>query len=183
MKEQNKLFLKIYGFIYLGFFFFVLLIYFLGRGTGDIEVAPETPLLVLFLFPLITSLINGTAIILATILIEKVAKIYKWQKIIIWIIAILTTLSVLGINSLRGSSFIKDPIAFTLDLFFGIFLNILALVIIFLISNWVYKKLNNKPSKEIEINQTTNQSINYCPSCGLKINNNPNFCPNCGEKL
>ncbi len=62
--------------------------------------------------------------------------LYKWQKITIWIIGILTFISV-TFNTI-GKEF---NIGYFLDLITAIGVNLLILWLIFIVGNWIYKKI------------------------------------------
>ncbi|MEA3293230.1 MAG: hypothetical protein U9P88_02095 [Patescibacteria group bacterium] len=62
--------------------------------------------------------------------------LYKWQKITLWIIGILTFISV-TFNAI-GKEF---NIGYFLDLIIAIGGNLIILWIIFIVGNWIYKKI------------------------------------------
>lgn len=45
------------------------------------------------------------------------------------------------------------------------------------------KRMQNTVKSVQSYNPITHKQKNFCPNCGIKLENNPNFCTNCGFKL
>jgi len=177
---MNKI-IKIYSFIFLGFFLLVILTYLWGMTTGQEPISFGRFLSISLLFPLFCSAIIGSAMNILDTVRNKGLKIYKWQNVFIWIIAVLTPIATISNFSAKGTTFSRSYIGAFLDMLFGVFLNTLALAIIFIIFNWIYRKM--KSSNEMKPIEQESKPVHYCSNCGFKINDNPNFCPSCGNKF
>lgn len=45
------------------------------------------------------------------------------------------------------------------------------------------EKNNKNVIDNVEVKESAEDNINYCPNCGKKVRNNENYCPYCGQKI
>ncbi|OGZ78715.1 MAG: hypothetical protein A2528_02035 [Candidatus Staskawiczbacteria bacterium RIFOXYD2_FULL_37_9] len=150
-----KQFIKIYISIFIGFFLPTLLFYLWMVIFGGREgISVGKLFYMISIFSVICSVVIGSAMLLLNIFRKKF-KIYKWESIIIWIIAVLTPIAVISISGQKGMSLSKNLVGQFLDILFGVFLNTLVLATIFILLNWLHKKLKIKFPQLLNFNNTS----------------------------